>query len=360
MGFNCGIVGLPNAGKSTIFNALTKAGAQTASYPFCTIEPNTGIAKVPDERLDKIAEIVKPDKVVPATLQFTDIAGLVKGASKGEGLGNQFLSHIRNVDAVMHILRAFNDENITHSYNEINPLKDAEIVNTELLLADLQTVEKRLDKAKTSAKSGDKRLRQLVEDLEKIKMEIERGVSARNIPEVSKIPDLFLLTRKPVLYVINIDETDTERNKNLENLISEIQLKEKSQAITICGKLEEEALELEEDERKEFLKEMGINESALEKIIKSGYSLLDLITFFTTRSKEVRAWTIKRGATAYDAAGKIHTDFQRGFIKAEIYPYEDLIKLGSEHLVREKGLMKLEGKEYVVKDGDIIHFKFNV
>lgn len=360
MGFNCGIVGLPNAGKSTIFNALTAAGVPTANYPFCTIDPNVGIAKVPDIRLDKIADIIKPEKIVHTVLEFVDIAGLVKGASHGEGLGNQFLSHIRNVDAIVHVLRAFEESNVSHVYETVDPVRDAGLVNTELILADLEAIERRIEKAKTAAKSGEKKSKELVDALIRIKREIEKGIPARKISSVNEVNDLFLLTSKPCLYVLNVGEANQEKNNELESQLRSAIGEEDAGFVWICGKLEEETLELDGADRKEFLKEMNINESGLDKLVKSGYALLDLITFFTTRNKEVKAWTLKKGKTAFDAAGRIHTDFQKGFIKAEVCSFDELVALGSEHALREKGHMRIEGKDYLVKDGDIIHFRFNV
>ena len=364
MGFNCGIVGLPNVGKSTIFNAITAAHAEVASYPFCTINPNVGIVKVPDKRLDKIGEIIKPEKVVHTTMEFVDIAGLVRGASKGEGLGNQFLGNIRNVDAIIHVLRTFKEEDVAHVDGSIDPIRDMEVVNTELILADLETVEKRIEKNERLSKIADKKLAENLKLYHKVKDSLDSGLPVRalklNPDELEHLKDLFLLTQKSTLYVINIDENDVKIKTDSIAGIKEKAKSEGAIVITICGKLEAEIALLPIEEREEFLKGMGIEESGLEKIIKAGYELLDLITFFTTQGPEVRAWTIKRGTHAQKAAGKIHSDMEKGFIKAEIYRYEDLIRLGSEHEIKEKGLLKIEGKEYLIKDGDVVHFKFNV
>ena len=364
MGFNCGIIGLPNVGKSTIFNALTSAHAEVASYPFCTIKPNIGIVKVPDKRLDKIAEIIKPDRVVHTTTEFVDIAGLVRGASKGEGLGNQFLGNIRNVDAVIHVLRSFKEEDIAHVEGSIDPLRDMKLVNTELIFADLETVEKRIEKNERLSKIADKKLAESLNLLHRVKESLDSGTPVRklnlNNDETENLKELFFLTQKPTLYVVNIDENDiNSRTDNLAKIEQEAQ-KEGAKVIPICGRLESEIAQLPLKERGPFLRDMGIEDSGLEKIIKAGYELLDLITFFTTQGPEVRAWTVKRGTNAQKAAGKIHSDFEKGFIKADIYSYKDLVTLGSEQEIKEKGVLRVEGKEYEVKDGDIIHFKFHV
>lgn len=364
MGFNCGIVGLPNVGKSTIFNTLTSAHAEVASYPFCTINPNIGIVKVPDKRLDKIAEIIKPEKAVHTTMEFVDIAGLVRGASKGEGLGNQFLGNIRNVDAVIHVLRCFDEGDISHVEGTIDPLRDMDIVNTELILADIETLEKRIEKNERLSRIADKKLAENLGLFQKIKESLNQGIPVRvlglNSDETEIIKDLFLLTQKPTLYILNTDEGVSGKSISTIKELEERVYKEESKVVTICGKLEAEIVELPLEEREEFLKSMGVEESGLEKIIKAGYGLLNLITFFTTQGPEVKAWTVKKGTAAQKAAGKIHSDFEKGFIKAEVYCYEELLRFGSEHEIREKGLLRIEGRDYEVKDGDVIHFRFHV
>jgi GTP-binding protein YchF len=369
MGMNCGIVGLPNVGKSTIFSALTSAPAEAANYPFCTIEPNVGIVHVPDARLDKIAAIVKPERVVPAVTEFVDIAGLVKGASKGEGLGNQFLGHIRQVGAICHVVRCFEDPDVVHVAGKVDPLSDIEVINIELALADLETVTKRIQTLDKFLKSQDKKVqekakisRPILERLVKI---LETGEPARSLPldadEVEAISDLHLITMKKMLYVCNVDEDSIlEENEHVKK-VKELAVKEGSQVITICGKIESEIAALESKEEKEaFLQDIGIEESGLSKMIRAGYEMLDMKTYFTAGVKEVRAWTFPKGAKAPQAAGVIHSDFERGFIKAEVYHCEDLFTYGSEAKVKEAGKFRMEGKEYEVKDGDIIHFKFNV
>ncbi len=362
MGFNCGIVGLPNAGKSTIFNALTSAGAEIAPYPFSTIKPHQGITPVPDPRLEKIGQLIQPDKVIPATLEVWDIAGLVKGANNGEGLGNQFLSYIRRVDALVHVVRCFEDKDVAHAAGSIDPERDIDIVNTELILADLEILSRRITKISKLAKTGDKQARDELQILKKIESSLNEGIPARRIDDKHKIHlrDLRLLTSKPVLYVANISENGAKKTFKYREVIARKAAKENAPFVTISGKIEAELQELGVKERKEFLKEYGFERSGLEEIIIQGYRLLNLITFYTTVSKELKAWTVKRGTKAPKAAGKIHSDMEKGFIKAEVISYEDLISAGSWHGARQKGMIALEGKDYEVKDGDIITFKFNV
>ena len=361
-----GIVGLPNVGKSTLFNAITKAGAECANYPFCTIEPNVGIVTVPDKRLDELAKIYNPLKVVPTTIEFVDIAGLVKGASNGEGLGNKFLSHIREVDAIVHVVRCFMDENIIHVDGNINPINDIETINLELILSDLEIVDKRIDKTKKLLKTGDKKYNIELELLEKLKENLEKGVLVKNIQldkdELALVNQMFLITSKPVIYAANISEDDissNEPNSFVKSLL-EFAAKDNSEVVVICAKIEEEIAALDDAEKEEFLQELGLSNSGLDKLITSSYRLLGLISFLTAGSDEVRAWTIVNGTKAPQAAGKIHTDFERGFIRAEIVSYENLINCGSFSAAREKGLVQSEGKDYVMKDGDVTLFRFNV
>ncbi len=365
MPLNCGIVGLPNVGKSTIFNALTAAKAQAANYPFCTIDPNVGIVSVPDPRLDRIAQLVHPDRIVPTTMEFIDIAGLVEGASKGEGLGNQFLGHIRSTDAVCHVVRCFDDPNVIHVAGGVNPLHDIDIINTELLLADLETVEKRWAKVeKTVRNTTDNKTKSEAEALRKLLAALQDGLPARVVEltedEQAAAYDLHLITVKPVLYIANVDETGLKDSNAWVDAVEQRAAAEGSQVVRICGALEAEIALLEPAERTEFLTDLGLTEPGLNRLIHSAYRLLGLITYFTAGVQEVRAWTIPEGAKAPQAAGVIHSDFERGFIKADAYHCEHLFTYGSEQAVKEKGLYRSEGKEYVVKDGDILFFKFNV
>ena len=360
-----GIVGLPNVGKSTLFNAITKAGAECANYPFCTIEPNVGVVPVPDERLDKLAEMYNPEKVTHAVIEFVDIAGLVKGASKGEGLGNKFLSHIREVDSIVEVVRCFEDSNIVHVDGSINPLRDIETINLELIFADIEAVDKKIDNAKKKLKA-DKKYQEELDLLEKIKTTLESGKSARTISfteeELEILKDTYLLTMKPILYIANVSENQLEDTFNDENVkqVVEYAKSENAEVVPLCVKIEEELATLEGDDKKEMLEALGLNESGLDKVIKSSYDLLGLMSFLTAGEPEVRAWTIKKGTKAPQAAGKIHSDIERGFIKAEVVSYKDLIEQGSMVAAKEKGLVSSEGKEYVMQDGDIVLFKFNV
>lgn len=364
MGFNCGIIGLPNVGKSTIFNALTNAGAQAENYPFCTIEPNVGVIPLLDPRLDKISTIYKPKKTTPTSLDFVDIAGLVQGASKGEGLGNKFLGHIRDVDAIAHIIRCFENPDVVNVHGEINPVHDAEVVNTELLLADLQTVTNRIDKNSHLARVGDKKAAGILASLEKVSKALNDGKAIRQLAldekEKEAIADLFLLTAKPVLYVCNVDESHLQGDTESVNQVKTLAKQEGAEVVVICGNLEAEIAQMAADEKEVFLKDYGLKESGLDLLAHAGYKLLNLITFFTVNPNEARAWTILEDTLAPKAAGKVHTDFEKGFIRAEVCHYKDLLEHGSEHGVKEAGLLRSEGKDYLVQDGDIIYFRFNV
>lgn len=361
-----GIVGLPNVGKSTLFNSLTKAGAEAANYPFCTIDPNVGIVSVPDKRLQVLSDLYNSERIVPAIIEFVDIAGLVRGASKGEGLGNQFLSHIREVDAIVHVVRCFEDSNIVHVDGSVDPKRDIETINLELIFSDLEILERRIAKTARGAKN-DKDLAKELELLERLKAHLEEGKPAKTFPadeeEVKLISTYNLLTAKPVIYAANVNEedyADDGANNEYVRTVKEIAEKEKSEVFVISAKIEQEMAELDDEERKAFLEELGLEESGLDKLIKASYRILGLISFLTAGPKETRAWTIKAGTKAPQAAGKIHSDFERGFIRVEVVNYDDLVKCGSYNAAKDKGLVRLEGKDYVVQDGDVVLFRFNV
>ena len=365
MGFTCGIVGLPNVGKSTLFNAITAARAEVANYPFCTIDPNVGVVAVPDRRLDRLTEIYKPGKTTPTTIEFLDIAGLVRGASKGEGLGNQFLSHIRTVDAIAHIVRCFDDPNIVHIDGSANPKRDIEVVETELILKDLETVEQRHSETEKRSKSGDKKLKEEADLYVRVRDHLLSGRLARYLAihtgeEQIWLGGLHLLTSKPVMYVCNVHEKHLSTETEYIKQVREIAARESAKVVIISAEVEAEIGELPESERDSFLHELGLQESGLNQVVREGYGLLHLITFFTVNPKEAHAWTVRKGATAVEAAGVIHTDFERGFIRAEIMKFADLDRLGSEPAVKERGLLHIEGRDYVIEDGDVMFVRFNV
>jgi GTP-binding protein YchF len=366
MGLKCGIVGLPNVGKSTLFNALTSAKALAANYPFATKDPNVGMITVPDERLDRLAQLVNPQRVLPTTVEILDIAGLIKGASKGEGLGNQFLANIREVDAIVHVARCFDDDNVVHVDGGVDPVRDKETIDLELIFKDMETLEKRLEKLRRAAKSADKEALRQVEIAEKVMRHLEQGKPARSLlalqsDEREFVDELFLLTAKPVLYVCNVDEASVLKGNAHTRRFQEAIAAERAEMILICAGIEAEIAELEDpEERLAFIREMGLDEPGVNKLIRACYRLLNLITYFTAGEKEVRAWTVNQGAKAPQAAGVIHTDFEKGFIRAEVIKYEDFLRFGSEQAVKEAGKMAVEGKEYVVADGDVMHFRFNV
>jgi GTP-binding protein YchF len=363
MGFKCGIVGLPNVGKSTLFNSLTSAAIAAENYPFCTIDPNIGVVEVPDPRLAELAAIAKPQKIVPTTMEFVDIAGLVSGASKGEGLGNQFLGHIRETDAIAHVVRCFEDDDVVHVAGRLDPLSDIEIINTELSLADLEAVERAIERTAKRLKANEKEAQARMVVLERLRACLDEGHRARNVKlseeERRLVSDVHLITTKPVMYIANVSEQGFEDNPYLD-VVRQKAASEGAEVVAVCAGIEAEIAQLEEADRRDFLQELGLQESGLDRVIHAGYALLGLLTFFTVGKREVRAWTVQAGATAAQAAGRIHTDFERGFIRAEVIAYEDFVALGGEQAAKEAGKLRLEGKGYLVREGDIMHFRFNV